>query len=190
MKLTNVVLVVSSLAFQVSAHYKEKGSPLRKLAKKAGKKEGKKTSAISTASALSLLLSSDTYDALALNSPQKMAIDWILGQAGLAALLEPDQSDKLLELLSIVVFYYATTGGGGWSNNHGFLVGVDPCVWVTVDQGVIACVDGKVTELYICKFTCVVNGFVIDSYATRSLIQKDLGYLLSCSFHSDQCNVW
>jgi hypothetical protein len=78
MKLTNVVFVVSSLAFPVSAHYKEKGSPLRKLAKKAGKKEGKKSSAlspvspvVSTDSALSLLLTSDTYDTLAINSPQK-----------------------------------------------------------------------------------------------------------------------
>jgi hypothetical protein len=170
MKLTNVVLfVVSSLAFPVSAQHKEKGSPLRKLAKKAGKKEGKTSSGkkssalspvspvVSTDSALSLLLTSDTYDALAINSPQKMAIDWILGEAGLAALLEPDQSNKLLQVLSTAVIYFSTGGGGaGWSNSLGSLTGVDPCLWKPINQldvrGYACDADGKVIGLELGTF--------------------------------------
>jgi hypothetical protein len=120
-----------------------------------------------------------------------MAIDWILGEAGLAALLEPDQSDKLLEVLSTAVIYYSTGGGGvGWSISLGSLAGVDPCLWKPINpsdvRGYACDVDGKVIGLDLGTFACVVNGLFIGPYATRSLIQKHLGCFLSCSFHRQQ----
>eukprot|EP00978_Attheya_sp_CCMP212_P010068 scaffold24197_cov51-Attheya_sp.AAC.1 len=69
-------------------------------------------------------------DALAIDSPQQLAVDWIINtqdQTELAQLLT-ENSVQVLEVLSLAVLYFSTSGGA-WEDQCNFLSGLDPCTW-------------------------------------------------------------
>ncbi|KAL3915551.1 MAG: hypothetical protein SGILL_005597 [Bacillariaceae sp.] len=76
------------------------------------------------------------------NSPQSMALDWLLENE----LLEDYEDDRLLQRYTMAVLFYSSNGEA-WSSNDGWLTDQDECTWYSSESETSICTEeGLVDE--------------------------------------------